>query len=403
MTYSPLLQRRRAARRLTALLIVSLSSVAGVATACSSQSPAPPPPSVDGQVATGAAASRSRAAELQAGLTAVLVERVYVTAATSRTVLTHDGVLDSPEVIAALDALDGSSQSLADIFGATYDHARPPLLSALRTADRLQVERAAARAGGDPGQVEATRAGLDQAQRELSAVIRRVVPGLKADAVTDRLLADLAAQLAAEGDAPYASLRVAAGRARDTSRLLGGGIAEDRRLGPFGTRAATLRADLTALLTEHVLLIGALADELAGGREAGVQSARTALSASTLALSDVVGSAYPAARATFAERWSGHVTALDAYASDPGSRTAPASLAAAPDRLGRMLAGYVDGLPADRIAAELVTAQDALLGAVDAATQRAARAPIELRQAVAAMTGPAALLAAAIAEDLQLR
>jgi len=404
MTTSPALRRRRATRRLAALLVVALSCVA-----CT-QDAAPPPAPSTSTVTTGAAASQSRAAELQAGLTYVLVERVYVTAAATSAVLASGGRVDQPETAVALEALETNSASLADVLEQTAD-GRPSLLLALRASDRAHVEHAVARSDADAAGVATARAGLDRAQRELSAVLRRAVPGLDAEELTDRLLADLAAQLAADGDEPYPALRAAAGRARDTARVLADGVAEDRQLGPSGTRAATLRADLTALLTEHSLLVGGLGHELAvargkgaGGDDAGgaVRSARTALEANTLALSELFGSAYPAVRAPFLRLWTAHVTLLGEYAAAVGSGANPSSdgLRSTPGEMSRLLAAHIDQLPVDRVAAELATTLDAQLVAVDAAASGSRQAPTELLRAAAAAPTPAALLAAAIAEHL---
>lgn len=409
MTTSPALRRRRATRRLAALLVVALSCVA-----CT-QDAAPAPAPSTSTVTTGAAASQSRAAELQAGLTYVLVERVYVTAAATSAVLASGGRVDQPETAVALEALETNSASLADVLEQTAD-GRPSLLLALRASDRAHVEHAVARSDADAAGVATARAGLDRAQRELSAVLRRAVPGLDAEELTDRLLADLAAQLAADGDEPYPALRAAAGRARDTARVLADGVAEDRQLGPSGTRAATLRADLTALLTEHSLLVGGLAHELAvaqaegpGGDDAfgddaggAVRSARTALEANTLALSELFGSAYPAVRAPFLRLWTEHVTLLGEYAAAVGSGANPSSdgLRSTPGEMSRLLAAHIDQLPVDRVAAELATTLDAQLVAVDAAASGSRQAPTELLRAAAAAPTPAALLAAAIAEHL---
>ncbi|MGI8536590.1 MAG: hypothetical protein ACR2K2_08840 [Mycobacteriales bacterium] len=403
MTTSPALRRRRAARRLAALLVVALSSAA-----CTQDAAAPPPAPRTSTVTTGAVASQSRAAELQAGLTYVLVERVYVTAAATSAVLASGGRVDQPEVAAALEALEVSSTSLAGVLEASVE-ARPPLLLALRTSDRAHVEHAVARSDADAAEVATARAGLDRAQRELSAVLRRVVPGLDAEEVTARLLADLAAQLAADGDEPYPALRAAAVRARDTARVLADGVAEDRQLGPSGTRAATLRSDLTALLTEHQLLAGGLAHELAvasgdgaGGDGGGARSARTALDANTLALSELFGRAYPAVRAPFLRLWTGHVALLGEYAAAvaSGESSSADGLHSTPGTMSRLLAAHIDQLPVDRVAAELATTLDAQLVAVDAAASGSRQAPTELRRAAAAAPAPAALLAAAIAEHL---
>lgn len=201
----------------------------------------------------GAAASQSRAAELQAGLTHLLVERVYVLAAAGRTGQAEPARVDAREV------LDANSQALAEVLGATYLDARSPFLGALRSGDKAQLVHADALASGDAAAVDRARGALEQASVELAAVLRRVLPGMAVERVVVRLREDLEAQLAAGGTPSYTALRTAAGRAVDTASLLAAAVAADRNLGAPGTRAATLRAELTALLTEHVLLVGGLA------------------------------------------------------------------------------------------------------------------------------------------------
>ena len=390
---------RRATLRLAALPLVGL-----LLTACSAGDPASTVNPSVAQLATGAAASQSRSAELHAGLTHALVERVYVTAAAGDAVVASTGRADPMAAEASRLTLDASSQALASVLGATYDAARAPLLVALRDADRLHLELALARSAGDAVAVATARAALEQAQLELSAVLRRVVPGLRAERVRDRLMPDLEAQLAAEGVDPYPALRVAAGRARDTGHVLAGGISDDRRLGVSGTRASRLRADLTALLTEHALLAGGLAGELATPDAAAAAGARAALEANAVELSQVLGRGHPALLEPFLRQWRAYLIQLDSHAQTVATGAAEENtLRDFAGILADLIAQHVDGLPADRIRAELAPALDASLRAVDIAALRGPGVPAELRRAAAAAPAPAALLAAGIAEDLRLR
>jgi hypothetical protein len=271
--------------------------------------------------------------------------------------------------------------------------------------DRLQLEHALTLSQGDAAVTAVARAALEQAQLELSAVLRRVVPALGAEQVRDRLMSDLEAQLAAGGDDPYTALRTAAARARDTARVLTDGIAEDRQLGVSGTRASRLRADLTALLTEHVLLAGGLAGELTKADGGAAASARSALDANALELTAVLGRGYPAISEPFLQAWTAHVVRLEDYARAAATGGAPQgdALRGFAGALADLLVEYVDGLPADRISDELAPALEAMLRAVDAAADGSPDVPAELGRAAAATPAPAALLAAAIAEDLRLR
>jgi len=391
---------RRATVRLAALPLVVL-----LLTACASGGPASTADPSAGQAVTGAAASQSRSAELHAGLTHALVERVYITAAAGDAVVASTARADTTAAEASRATLDAGSQALASVLGATYDDARAPLLVALRDADRLHLEHALARSAGDGVAVATARTALEQAQLELFAVLRRIVPGLRTQQVRDRLMADLEAQLAAGGDDPYTALRTAAARARDTARVLTDGIAEDRQLGVSGTRASRLRADLTALLTEHVLLAGGLAGELAKADGGATASARSALDANALELTAVLGRGYPAMSEPFLQAWTAHVVRLEDYARAAATGGAPQgdALRGFAGALADLLAENVGGLPADRISAELAPVLEAMLRAVDAAADGSPDVPAELGRAAAATPAPAALLAAAIAEDLRLR
>ena len=359
-----------------------------------------------GDPLVGAAASQTRAAELQAGLTHLLVERVYVVAAASRTGLSEPAQMDLGQV------LDANSQALAEVLGATYLEARSPLLGALRSGDKASLTHADALASGDAAAVARARAALEQASSELPAVLRQLVPGVPMERVAVRLREDLEAQLAPPTDQPYTALRTAAGRAVDTASLLAAAVTEDRNLGPTGTRAATLRAELTALLTEHVLLVGALAQELAalpatgpGAGGQGAAGARAALDANARALSMTLGGAYPAAAEPFLGAWTDYLGRLETYAAGVAAAGAAPSgeLRTAPQTFGRLLAQHIDGLPPGRIATDLTPWLNSLVRAVDAAATGSAQAPSALHRAVADAPPPAAVLAAAVAQHLRLR
>ena len=353
----------------------------------------------------GAAASQSRAAELQAGLTHLLVERVYVLAAASRTGGAEPARQDAREV------LDANSLALAGVLGATSVDARAQLLGALRSGDKAQLVHAVALASGDAAAVERARAALEQASAELADVLQRLVPGMPVECVTVRLREDLEAQLAAQNEQSYTALRTAAGRAVDTASLLAAAVTADRNLGTTGTRAATLRADLTALLTEHVLLVGALATELAAlpatgpGAGKGASGARAALDANARALSMTLGGAYPAVAEPFLAAWSDHLVRLEAYAAGVAAAGAApsAGLRTAPQTFGRLLAQHIEGLSPGRIATDLMPGLDSMLRAVDAAATGSTQASSALHQAVADAPPPAAVLAAATAQHLRLR
>ena len=388
VTVRPARARRRA-RRAAALLVLP----ALLLPACSAGTDPSGGRSTQQRTSTvGADATRSRAAELQAGLTHLLVERVHLTNAAR-------GTTSEPERVAAATALDGVAVALADLLGATSAGDREPLLASLRAADRRTLQDADA--VGTPG-AAAARSALERAQDELAATVGRVGLALEAEPVRVRLQQDLAAQLAVGGDDAYVLVRAAGGEAAATARLLTVGIAADRDLGPAATPAATLRAELTGLVTEHVLLAGAVAREGARPRDArpGARhaSAVRALRANGRALTAALGEGHPSLALEFGPSWDRHVARLVALAAGrtPVQRRV---VLAYPAELGPLLADHVTGLPPRTAVVEMQPMLRALVEAVDAATGGATDADALLRRATATAPVPSALLAAAIAQD----
>jgi hypothetical protein len=349
----------------------------------------------------GAAATSSPAAELRAALSALLVERTYLVAA-----LTAPGggeTRSARHQAALLDALDDSSVALADMLGATYSEARAPLLVALRGEDRAWT--ALATTDGHERGGAAQRA-LEQARREVAQVIRRVVPRLDVDEVARQWSSAVAAARSA-AEAPYEQLGAAAAQARQTAHLLASGVAADRRLAGVDTPAARLRADLTGLLSEHAALATALAREEAGGNRGGLFAVRGRLDENARALADVLARAYPALHESFLTSWSAHLDRLARYAAVRATGASGTAEAAAlhgcSRELSRLLAEHVDGLPAQSSEVELERMLSSLTRAVDAAATGAPHAPLLARASSADVLPPAALLSAAVAEDLLLR
>ena len=380
-------RRRRAPARAgaVALALVLLPS-------CTTDSPAGPAqaarPSATTQL-VGAAAATSPASELQAALTALLVERSYAVAALTSAVAEAQGDLADPAVLAAHDALAAGSAAVGDVLAARYATAREPLRTSLARIDALLLESAAALAAPD-GRLR--RRALDEvtaAHAELAQVVRRVVPQLDAQEVAQRLSSDLDAQREARD--PVRLRLVAAGAAR-TADLLAAGVALDRGLGDTRTPAVRLRAELTGLLTEHVALAALLARSTAEPAAAAL-----ALDANARALTDVVGASYPAARTPFARSWAGHLDRLERQAADPADPRVVTAYAA---ELARILERHVDGLPARTSRAELEPVLSLLVRAMDAAGTP--EGPAALRRASQAVLPASALLATAVAEDLRL-
>jgi hypothetical protein len=382
-------------RRAGFAAVAALVGAVAVLVACSGPPATQPSGQPGARPAVGAAASSGPVAELQAGLTSALVERVYATAAVRSAARG-----DRPS--SAGGSLDEGSLALADLLGGPDADARERVAAGLRRVDQLQARDA--RAAGSP-EASRARSELELAQRDLVPAVRRAVPAWTPGDVGERLLPDLVAQLPASGEAPYEGLRIVATRARETARVLALAIAEQRRLAAPGPRAAALRADLTGLLTEHVQLSGGLATELGrGGRlSAGTASARAALDANARALTGLLAVAYPAAAEPFGRAWSAHVSRIEAHAAEvaAGNPLGGASRDT-PEQIARLFAGTVQGLPVDRLTAELTPLVEAQLQAVAGAARGGPQAAADLRVATARATVPAALVSAAIAEHLRL-
>lgn len=392
------------APRAPVLRLVALALACLTAAGCSpGRATAPPSPGV--VAGLGAAAASSPVAELQAALTALLVERSYVIAAATRAVAVSGGQVEDRPAVGALEALDAVSGRLAQVLVDTRPGAGGPVLEALRQDDRLLTGHAVALAAGPADATGTARSELEQGERDLAQVLRQVVPGIDAAELGERLSGQVQAQLAVGTPDEYSRLRAAAREAAATAALLAAGIAQDRGLGAAGTSAARLRADLTGLLTEHASLAGALAGELRAPGPAAAD-AREALQANAVALADLLGEAYPALRASFLRSWTGHLDRLAGYATARASGrpgiTQNGPVRGYPAELARLLAEHVRGLPARSAVVELEPALSSLVAAVDAEAAAQPGAPEALRQAAQDVLPAAALLSAAVAEDLQL-
>ncbi|HEX9993538.1 MAG TPA: hypothetical protein VGB14_11480 [Acidimicrobiales bacterium] len=181
--------------------------------------------------ATGAAGTQTGAAELRAGLTALLTEHVYLAGGATGTAITSG--LDSAETEAATAALDDNSQALADAVGSIYgDEAGEQFLSLWRAHIGFFVDYTAARAGGDDAAAEQAMADLDGYREDFGAFLASANPNLTKEAVADELaphVQSLTAAIDAQvaGDpAAFGLLREAAGHMPMTAATLAGAFAE---------------------------------------------------------------------------------------------------------------------------------------------------------------------------------
>ena len=184
------------------------------------------------------------------------------------------------------------------MLAASYSGARDELAPALRAHDAALVAHTQLLVTGQ-GEPRDTLTRLDRRRDDLSRAVRKVVPRLRAQDVDAALATqntatlDAVAALATDAVRAPALQRTADEAAWSTARLLSVGVSADRGLGTAGSPAAELRARLTGLLTEHVLLAGALAARLdaagADPDDPDVRAATAALDASGVSLAELAG------------------------------------------------------------------------------------------------------------------
>jgi hypothetical protein len=178
-------------------------------------------------------------------------------------------------------------------------------------------------------------------------------------------------------DDPYALAREAAGHMPMTADALAAGFDQALKLPGNGTSdAATLRAGLTYLLTEHVYLAGIAVDTayVTGTDSGEFELAAGALDENSVALADAVGSiAGDDRRKTFLQAWRSHIDDFVSYAvavkegDQAGKRQALQNLAGYQKVAGTFFEDVTGGaLPAGAVRASLGEHVQTLTAAIDA-------------------------------------
>ncbi|SFS16169.1 hypothetical protein SAMN04487783_2226 [Agrococcus baldri] len=207
---------------------------------------------------------------------------------------------------------------------------------------------------------------------------------------------------------PFADARTAAGHMPMTATTLAGGFATALEIpGETESEAATLRADLTALLQEHVYLAGmAVATAYhAGPDSAQFEAAAAALDTNSVDLSEAVISLSDEEQgAAFLELWREHIGYFVDYAvavkggDQAAADEAQANLEGYTGDAGAFFESVSGGeLPADAIAENLVMHVDTLSAAIDAFAAGDADATDALQEAAAHMPMSAETLATGLA------
>ena len=349
------------------------------------------------------AASSSRAVELRAGLTYLLVEEIDLVA------LAAGRAADGPALAGANRALDGNAAELARILSDSPT-TRALLQSAGARRHAALLAHAAGRRAHDRVATAAASAALDEQLTSFAQLVHASADSVGLAELTAELRGATSGQLAAVDaavvhapDAP-ALLAAAAARAIRTAALLAAGLAAHLRLGTTSGPAAEVRAGLTALLVEHVYGVAA-ATRSGAGHAAAVR----ALDAGSIALTRLLAGAHPEAQAPLLATWREHIDFFQRYAVAGPRHDRSAATAARRgldgDRrsFGATVHQAVPTLPAETVATELIGHVATLLTALDAVSAADPDAPLALRTAAGPMPGIAAVLAGGIAEDRQLR
>jgi len=176
---------------------------------------------------------------------------------------------------------------------------------------------------------------------------------------------------------------------------------------------ANLRAQLTALLADHVYLAGAAIDQaLADGGDletADVQAAVAALDENSVEVAALVGSAYPDAEQPFLDSWRSHIPFFVNYTLGEATGDEELSAQAVEDlngyavSFGELINSVVPELPAEAVQAELEMHAVSLLAAIDANIAGDPEYFSLLKEAASHMPMTATALAGGIAANLGIQ
>jgi hypothetical protein len=174
------------------------------------------------------------------------------------------------------------------------------------------------------------------------------------------------------------------------------------------TGAATLRASLTALLTDDAYLTGvAISTGLTSGFDSGsFKAASATVERNSVDLSKAVQSVYGAAAAReFLELWRARAVLFADYAKARARGNAAAAAAAASaldgyrQRFGAFIADHNPNLPKAVVATDLESQVDAALAAIDAAVQKSPAVFARLHKAAGYVPATAEALAGGIVKQ----
>ena len=176
---------------------------------------------------------------------------------------------------------------------------------------------------------------------------------------------------------------------------------------------SALRAQLTALLADHVYLAAAAIDQaLADGGDlttADVQAAVAVLDENSVEVAALVGSAYPDAEQPFLDSWRSHIpffvnyTLGKATGDEAAAEQAVADLNGYAVSFGQLINSVVPELPAEAVQGELEMHAVSLLAAIDANLAGDPAYFSLLKEAAGHMPMTATALAGGIAANLGIQ
>jgi hypothetical protein len=366
--------------------------------------------------------SDTPAAELRSGLTSLLGEHVYLAALATGSALRGDtagfnawaAALNGPTDSNTSDLVAAIRSAYGDEVGTAFDglwrsEGHIPGFVAYTQAVARNDAAGKAKALADL-QAYAKTVGetLNQVNENLPAAA--VEEGIKMHATT--LIAVIDAQKAGNQAAVYTNLREAYHHMDGLAATLAGATVAkfpDKFEGDPASKASELRAGMTSLLQEHVLLAGSATGAALGGRQPQFEAAAAALNgpaaSNTSDLVGAIGSVYGQEVGTaFDGLWrsEGHIPGFVAYTqavakNDTAAKDrAVASLLAYAKTVGETLNQVNENLPAAAVEEEIKGHASTLLAVIDAQKAKdATAAATGLREAAHHMSNTAKVLAEA--------
>jgi hypothetical protein len=375
-----------------------------------------------GDQPTAEATSLTGAATLRAGLTGLLTEHVYLAALSTGSALRGDTQGFQAYAVALNGPTDSNTADLTAAITSAYGADVGRAFDGLwRSEGHIPAFVAYTQgiAAGDRAKADKAVADLTAYAKTVGTTLNQVNSNLPAGAVEEMvtmhitdLKAVVDAQKAGDQAKVYTSLRKAYGHMGELATVLADATAKqfpDKFAGDVSSPAADLRAGMTSLLREHVLLASSATGAAIGGRQAQFEAAATALNGpGDSNSSDIVGAVRgvygDAVGTAFDGLWrsEGHIPGFVAYTQGiaTGDRAkadkAVADLLAYAKTFGTTMNSVNPNLPAADVEEAIKAHATTLKAVIDA--QKAGNATnvaTSLREAVHHMSGTADVLAEA--------